>query len=78
MWWFLKKLYDGNDKVIYSYSRESENLDGEIECSKDTKEIKCNKLSIGDTEKSVETFYPLFYRTVFKENCPSERMIAIG
>jgi len=78
MWWLVKKSYEDTGKVVYSYSRESNALDGEIECFKNSEEFKCLKLSNGDCIKSVENFYSHLWRIIFKENCPEERIIATG
>lgn len=78
MWWKVKKIYEDKEKVIYSYSNQSNILDGEIECNKVTEKFKCNKLSKNDTEKSIERFYTHLWRLIFEENAPDEKKIAIG
>lgn len=78
MWWKLKKLVDSSERIVYSYSRESDTLDGEIEYNKSSQEFQCLKLANGDTQKSVERFFAHVWRVIDKEGAPDERFIAIG
>ncbi|MEG0259190.1 MAG: hypothetical protein RR651_04895 [Lysinibacillus sp.] len=78
MWWKLKKIIDDEKQIVYRYSRESDELDGEVAFDKENKTFHCIKLASGDTERGVEWFYPHLWRTISKENAPDEHFIAIG
>lgn len=78
MWWFLVKKCDDSDKVIYAYGRETRNLTGEVLYNRKAKEFFIIKLADNDTEKGARRLLPHIYRAIFEENCPSERLVAIG
>ena len=78
MWWKLKKILDDDERIVYAYSRESDQLDGEIEFTKTDQQFQCLKLASGDTERGVTRFLPHDWRTIDKEGAPNERFIAIG
>ena len=78
MWWFLKKLVDDKDNVIYAYGRETKNVSGKISFDKTTEKFNIIELAYGDTEKSAKKLLPHIYHVIFKEKSPDERQIAIG
>jgi hypothetical protein len=78
LWWKLNKLRDDATHIVYAYSREHDQLDGEIEFNKNDQTFRCLKLASGDTERGVERFYPHLWRTIDKEGAPDKHFIAIG
>lgn len=73
-----KYVVDDEQQIVYRYSRESDELDGEIAFNRETNTFHCLNLASGDTERGVERFYPHLWRTISKENAPDEHFIAIG
>ena len=78
MWWFIKKIVDDQDKVIYAYGRETKELTGEVLFNRNSGEFNVTKIAEGDTLKSANGLLPHIYRIITKEKCPNERQIAIG
>lgn len=78
MWWFLKKIIDDENKVVYAYGCETKEVSGEVVYNKNSEEFYVTKLATGDTQKGVNKLFPHIYRIITKENSPSERQIAIG
>lgn len=78
MWWFLRKKADTDERIIYTYGRETKNQTGEISYNKAKDEFDILKLADNDTQRSAERLLPHLYRVIFNENCPEERQIAIG
>lgn len=79
MWWFVKKIADNADKVIYSYGFETKEQSGTVEFNKKAEKFSLTKLADGDNEKIASRFlFRQLYRIIIEENCPNERQIAIG
>ena len=78
MWWFLKKIYDDNKKIIYAYGSETRDLTGEVEYDRVTESCNCNKLADGDTENGVNILFPHVWGLVNRKNTPQEYMVACG
>ncbi len=79
MWWFLKKIQDRKDYVVYAYGRETKDVSGRIRFDKSTLTGTVEQAAENDTVNMATRFLlPHIYRVVVKENCPSERQIAIG
>ena len=78
MWWFLLKKLDTENEIVYAYGCETRNVTGEISYDRKTNEFSVIKLADNDTEKGAELLLPHIYHAICKENCPRERMIAIG
>ncbi len=80
MWWIFKKEYESESIVIYSYSRESQRLDGSIEYDKRTGDIsqfiECaeDKGSEWSKKKAIEKFVSC----VAHEDFPNRRKVVIG
>lgn len=78
MFWFIKKLDENKDRLLYSYSRESKLLDGVIEFEKNTSTSNCVKYADGDDDFYFSKLAPMFNSVVIKENAPDSYLIAIG
>ena len=78
MWWYLKIKNISSDTVTYTYGRETKEQSGEIIFDKITEQFSIIKLALNDTQRSAEKLLPHLYRVIVKENCPSERLVAIG
>ncbi len=78
MWWFLKKLIDDSEKVVYTYGFETREQSGKIKFDRETKEFEVLKIAENDSMTIVERFllHHLF-RIITEENAPNERNIAI-
>ena len=79
MWWYVKKICDNNEKVVYSYGFETRNQSGEVEYNRKDQSFKLVKLAENDSDKCVTRFlFRHLYHVIVQENCPNERLIAIG
>ena len=78
MWWLYVKIEESENLIVYHYSTETRDLDGEIVYNKNTREWKVTRPCIKDDcawciGKSEEKF-----RHVVEEGFPDRRMVAIG
>lgn len=79
MWWFLKKLQDSKDFVVYAYGCETKEVSGKIRFDKTQNSGVVEEAAENDTiEIATRWLLPHIHRIVTKENCPDERQIAIG
>ena len=79
MWWFVRKIYDDAEKVVYSYGFETTAQSGEVEFDRKTQIFTLLKSADNDNEKiAVNFLFRHLYRIIIEENCPDERQIAIG
>ncbi len=80
MWWIYEKTYEDSTLVRYSYAREDNEMDGEIEYNKESKEVRIIRECSGDRanewccEKSLEKFMAY----VAGESFPQRRRVVIG
>lgn len=79
MWWFLKKLLDDAEQVVYSYGFETKNQSGKIKFDRTSNKFEVLQIAENDSQTIVDKFllHHLF-RIIHDENAPDERQIAIG
>lgn len=79
MWWLYVKVKETEELIIYHYSTETKELDGEIVYKKGPKEWEVTRPCAKDKDsrwcidKSEEKFWH-----VIEEGFPDRRMVAIG
>lgn len=79
MWWYVKKIYDNDEKIVYSYGFETRAQSGEVEYDIKDQSFKLIKLAENDNVKIATRFlFNHLYHVINIENCPDERLIAIG
>lgn len=78
MLWYIIKIIDDENKIVYSYGKETEKQTGEVEFNKLSQEFVSLKLADNDTNKGVERLYQHLYGVIVDENAPDKRTIATG
>lgn len=79
MFWYLVKISEDENTIIYSYGFDSREQTGEFSYNKKTKEIEITKLADEDSDIIVKKFFiPHIYKVIIDENAPAKRMIAIS
>ena len=78
MLWYIEKLLDNEEKIVYSYGAETKIQTGEVEYIRETEEFRVITLATGDNEKGVKRLMPHLWGIITNENAPDKRMIATG
>jgi len=78
MWWWLEKIEENEDAVIYIYGVETQKTSGKILLTKNTNEVTRIKMADNDNEKLYLIFAGFVRSIIAKANYPSVRSIAIG
>jgi hypothetical protein len=78
MLWYVEKIIDTLEHIVYSYGAETKMQTGEIAYIRATEEFRVIKLADGDTDKGVRRLMPHLLSIILNENAPDKRMIATG
>ena len=78
MWWWLEKLEDTDDAVIYAYGEASQILTGKIRIDKKSNEVTKIKIDDDDNEPLSAAFYRLVRHIIADAGYPEVRSIATG
>ncbi|MBQ7759313.1 hypothetical protein [Anaerotignum sp.] len=78
MWWYIKKIEDTENYIVYAYGLEAKEVSGQILFDRKIEKFECLRLADGDTVKGYEHLLPHLYRVITREGAPTEKQIAIG
>lgn len=79
MWWMFAKLFQKDDVVLYSYSRESHDLDGRISINQRTKEVTLIQPCTADYDSAFNQGVAVEKtRRIIALGYPDRRQVACG
>jgi len=78
MWWWLEKLEDTNETVVYAYGVATQNTTGKILINKDNNEVTRIMMADNDNEPLYAIFYRFVRSIIAYAGCPKVRSIATG
>lgn len=80
MWWIFEKMEDSNERILYSYARESKDLTGLVEYRKDEEEVLMIRPCSSDEDSTwcQEKALGKFAAYVVDEGFPQTRKVVTG
>ena len=78
MWWWLKKLEENDESVIYAYGVATQNATGKILLTKADNAVTRIKLADNDSEPLYMKFVGFVCRYIAEAGYPEIRSIATG